>query len=221
MSRGKKESCAYCGQPSDGGRDHVPGKQFFPSPRPKDLVTVPSCSSCNRGFKEDEDLFRSTFWFGPGGGTPAAKSLWKQKLHRAHDKDLGLRRAIAAALAEREVVTPAGLHLGKHMTIKIDWPRMLHVIEKCVRGLYYFEVGAVLDPALSIHSQVLVPATAHVMDSVRSALRDGQRSWPGVFEYKYAVVPEAPESSAWKFMFLDTYSFGALTETTVRQAATA
>ena len=220
VSKGKKTPCAYCGRPSEGGRDHVPGKQFFPSPRPKDLVTVPSCDSCNGEFKPDEDLFRSTFWFGPGGQTPAARALWKQKIDRAHDKDLGLRKAVAQALAVRSVVTPAGLHLGNHMTISIDWPRTLHFIEKCVRGLYYFEVGGVLGEDVEVQSLGIVPVTAHVMGSVEASLKDGTRAWPGVFQYKYAVVTEAPKMSAWKFMFLDTYVFGSLTGDGSEEAAT-
>ena len=119
--------CVYCGKPSNSNRDHVPSKQFFPSPRPSDLVTVPSCISCNERFKQDEDLFRSTFLFGPGGATPAGRALWDQKLRRAYEKDLGFRSAIAAALAERDVATPAGISLGKHMTVEIDGPRTMRV----------------------------------------------------------------------------------------------
>jgi hypothetical protein len=42
-------------------RDHIPPKGIFPTPRSNDLITVPSCASCNRAACESDELFRVAF----------------------------------------------------------------------------------------------------------------------------------------------------------------
>jgi hypothetical protein len=75
VPRDKSEACVCCGEPTDGGRDHVPGKQFFPDPRPSDLITVPACERCNEGFKLDEDCVRGILLFGRAGTSAVGRKL--------------------------------------------------------------------------------------------------------------------------------------------------
>lgn len=49
-----------CGGPADT-RDHVPPKRFFPEPLPPNLVTVPACLQCNRGFSAIDERARAYF----------------------------------------------------------------------------------------------------------------------------------------------------------------
>src|SRR5258708_2493605 len=49
--------CAYCGEWRELTRDHVPSRSLFSKPRPSDLITVPSCFSCNNGVSKDDEYF--------------------------------------------------------------------------------------------------------------------------------------------------------------------
>lgn len=133
--------CVYCFNNPGMTQDHVPPKSFFPRPRPSDLITVPCCQQCNQGAGKDEEFFLATFMFSEAGATPTGEQLWAEKLDRMYQKNLGLRKTIARGLSHKQVWTPTGLYLGRHMTIKVDHPRLERVVEKIVRGLYYYEYG--------------------------------------------------------------------------------
>ena len=53
--------CVYCGleEPDirDRTRDHIPPRNLFPEPRLSDLITVPSCRSCNETASMDDEFF--------------------------------------------------------------------------------------------------------------------------------------------------------------------
>lgn len=49
------ENCYLCGATDDLTNDHVPPKSFFPTPRPKNLITVRCCRNCNQQFGLDDE----------------------------------------------------------------------------------------------------------------------------------------------------------------------
>jgi hypothetical protein len=51
--------CIYCGINEANERDHIPPKSFFPEPRPSNLITVPSCSKCNRDYGKIDEIVRN------------------------------------------------------------------------------------------------------------------------------------------------------------------
>jgi len=146
------EKCIYCGVRNAETRDHVPPRSFFPKPRPSDLITIPSCSKCNQDAGKDEEFFLATFMFGPAGGTDEGKRLWNQKIRRALQKNLGLRRRIAKNLHPVEIFSPHGLFIRKGMGIKLENKRHLRIIRMITRGLYYFEFDEPLSPDADIQS---------------------------------------------------------------------
>ena len=54
----KMQYCIYCGEREATERDHIPPKCFFPEPLPNDLITVPSCSVCNREYGKIDEFIR-------------------------------------------------------------------------------------------------------------------------------------------------------------------
>jgi hypothetical protein len=50
--------CIYCGENRDLTNDHVPPRSFYGMTPPANLITVPSCERCNRGFSVDDDYVR-------------------------------------------------------------------------------------------------------------------------------------------------------------------
>lgn len=118
------KKCIYCRSRKANSRDHVPPKNLFPIPRPANLITVPSCVECNRFFKKDEDYFLALSTFTDAGISTEGKKLWQQKLHRMYVKDVGLRRIIANSFATVELITPAGVYIGRRGAIKPNWDRI-------------------------------------------------------------------------------------------------
>jgi len=51
--------CIYCGVNEGNEKDHIPPKSFFTEPRPSNLITVPSCSMCNRAFGKTDEIVRN------------------------------------------------------------------------------------------------------------------------------------------------------------------
>lgn len=58
-ARNRKGICAYCGQEKKLTTDHVPPKLLFAKPCPANMLTVPACSDCNKGFKNDDEYSRT------------------------------------------------------------------------------------------------------------------------------------------------------------------
>lgn len=83
--------------------------------------------------------------FSRSGVTEAGKKLWKQKLRRMYEKNIGLRRKIASSMRFGDFPTPAGIYLGRAMTVGYDEHRLEAVAKKIVRGLYFHERGVPLD----------------------------------------------------------------------------
>ena len=75
------ELCIYCGKNEANERDHIPPKSFFPEPRPSNLITVPSCSVCNRGYGKIDEIVRNQL-----------TSIDTTEIHKAVVEKLGEKR---------------------------------------------------------------------------------------------------------------------------------
>lgn len=52
------KSCYLCGSPENLTKDHIPPKNLFPTPKPKNLITVWCCKKCNQEFSLIDESFR-------------------------------------------------------------------------------------------------------------------------------------------------------------------
>jgi len=204
--------CVYCHTQEKETDDHVPPKCFFPVPRPSNLITVPSCLKCNQGLGKDEEFFLATFMFSSAGESPAGKQLWAQKIKGAYKKNLGLRHKIVEHLKQADLLTPVGIFLGRKWTIKTDEKRFEKVVNKIVRGLYFFEYGEPLSDDAEIMTLFLnQEEKLKEAAKIASELKIGSRIWKGIFEYKLNRVSESPTGSIWLFRFWDNANFWSLT----------
>lgn len=207
------EVCVYCAKNPGVTDDHVPPKSFFPQPRPSNLITVPACNKCNSGAGKDEDYFLATFMFSEAGITDAGKTLWRQRLHRMFSKNLGLRRKIASGISHRRVATPGGIYLGRRMAIQFDERRFDRVVQKIVRGLYYFEYGETLPADTKVMTLFLsTKARFETFVACAHQLGWGKRQWPGIFEYRCNRAPGVPQGSMWLMRFYGNTHFCAISE---------
>ncbi len=212
--RKKPGYCVQCGGFGPITDDHVPPKLLFPEPKPKpsELIIVPSCSACNNGAGKDEEYFLAVLMFSDAGVSPAGSALWEQRLMRMYRNNLGLRTRIARSFTRLQIVTPAGLLLGHRFALRRDAARFERVINKIVKGLYFFEYKEALAQKVTVESILLnVEQETIVMDQFSHQLRLGSRSWPGIFEYCFNRVADQPEESIWLFSCYGSIRFWALT----------
>lgn len=203
--------CVYCAKKSAETLDHVPPKSFFPQPRPSNLITVPACRECNSSAGKDEDYFLASFMFGDAGNTNAGKMLWRQKLRRMFSKNLGLRRKIGSGISFGHLTTPSGIYLGRRMGLKFDESRFDRVVQKIVRGVYYYEYGQALLTDTEVIT-LFLSTKARFETAVGQAhqLAWGKRQWPGIFEYRCGRVPGASQGSMWLIRFYSNTYFWAI-----------
>jgi hypothetical protein len=119
-----------------------------------------------------------------------------------------------------DIRTQSGLWLGRRIVYDVDLQRLLGVVARCVRGLFFHHTHRML----SLDAEVRILSD----DTLRSQPRDfvdqfietivlplthssfrtiGSR----VFSYTVQTFAEDPNTSAWALIFFERYSFVALT----------
>ena len=141
-------TCIYCGK-SAQEYDHVPPQCLFERPLPGDLVTVPSCTNCNRRFGLDDEYLRDSLALSTieAADPPELKTIhdaMKRSLLRKEFRP-PVRRILEgsrdgwaqhrSAIAERVKMLP------------IDMKRIGSTVERVVHGLHFHETGRVLPPS--------------------------------------------------------------------------
>jgi len=181
----RKRFCVYCSCCLADTRDHAIGKQFFPRPRPSNLLVVPACARCNQMIMTYEDYARALLLFGPGGNSKAGTKIWESGLRRSLLKDHALRRRLAAGY-EHVLVQEASGTVAQRPSIRIDWDVLGPVLQKWAMALHYIETAAPMRPQAAIQVGAFFPEEA---STLIDDCRPGRRSWPGVFEYWYYSNP--------------------------------
>jgi len=209
MAKSNKHICIYCQTEIGTTVDHVPPALLFPEPRPSDLVTVPACNICNSRFQKDEEFFRGLFLYMQPSPTEATNKLWP-KIDRMLTRSPGLHRTISNSIQSTFLVGTDGSLVGKNLILKKNWQRVLVVVNKIIRGLYFFEFGEILPSSTRIICTENRLAHFNLSDLYEQT-NDGKRSWPRIFEYKCSRVKEQNEESIWLLRFYDGHLFVVFT----------
>jgi hypothetical protein len=187
------DHCIYCGRAADDS-DHVPPQKLFPRPRSADLITVPSCRSCNGGAKKDDEYF---IWAitcsanAVGREADAAREQRFQQPVPRHRRTMVDRLRARTALVD--VVTPAGLELGGAPGYRLEVERVHRVLARIVRGLYFHETGTPVSSEMVVSTSFEPPSAAE-RETVRSLLLGHERSVArGAFRYWLGRHPEVRE----------------------------
>ena len=187
------QNCYLCGMELKEkiDRDHVPPKQFYAKNIRKkhnpNLFTLPVHDSCNKAFQKDEDYFVHSI-------APLAQSsysgsaIWKDIKHQ-FGRPEGLR--IGNMISKEFDSRPSGLYLPDGKVIKrFNEERVWRVVWKIVRGLFFKE-----HKIISPEHEELPPEFAVVRDT------PSRGQYPGVFDYKYIVIPELNGFHFWAMLF--------------------
>ena len=141
--RQRSERCAYCGQERQLTHDHIPPRNLFPKPRPSDMLTVPCCEPCRRGWSKDDEYLRVVVLTAenlPGdegvekGRRTVARSLAKPRKEAFAAKVMG-------SFVDVDVKTAGGLYLPSKLGFQFDKSRVSRVLQRIVRGIFYHEFG--------------------------------------------------------------------------------
>jgi len=151
--------------------------------------------------------------FTQAGGSDVGKQLWRQRLDRMYSKNLGVRRRMARTLRRKSFYTPGGLYLGKHFVQEPDFGRWDRIVEKIVRGLYYFEYGSSLLPDTNVETIFISTDERYkvIVEKNINFLNPGKKGWRGIFRYKCSEVSVNPRNSMWGLLFYETLIFWAVT----------
>lgn len=127
-------------------KDHITPKALFPKPRPKTMITVPSCKTCHSGTGLEDTYLRdvlvlredvSAHDVGRKLTATVVKDLKRKERTRSLDK-------IRSGYKQVDLTTPAGIYVGSRPTIDVDSSRLDNETRRIVRGLIFHETQQTL-----------------------------------------------------------------------------
>ncbi len=183
--------CTICAQREATTRDHIPPKSIFPRPLPVDLITVPSCDTCNNEASVHDEQFKVFISF----GIIEPNELTERTL-RTIENNNRLLIKLQEECRELGLVDPEG---NVEMVRVVNWDPEAHdqVIERIVRGLYFHHSGRPIPSDHEVKVQFLRDVPQQIQNEARfqeGSIGDEQ------FKYKYIIDPQTGLST-WVFNF--------------------
>ena len=164
MSDWNDGRCYLCGELGADTVDHVPPKGVMPQgyrDRGENLIAVPAHRDCNSSCQPDDDYFISQVAIPAIMGDEAAKSLHQKTLRGLKRPEArGLLKTLYSEFSHEPVVLPDGTERPDLMFRIPDWDRMLRVIARTAKGLYYHKTREVLPQGWPVVAQTSVPEKA-------------------------------------------------------------
>lgn len=215
--------CAYCGSQNNLERDHVPPKNLFPRPRPRKLISVPSCSKCHSDTSKDDEYFRIKVCLrNDAGDHPEARANWDSIFRSLNMKEAkGLKKSFLSDIRPVQLRTPAGLYVGSGLAYDVDMIRIRRVVERTLRGLYFAESCQPLglsNGVTVLMSEDLKNQQTEVVNKLTQTILNPLAAMApkvigdNVLSYRFQIMEEDPAVSVWGFTFFDRVSFLCLTD---------
>ncbi|WP_425398702.1 HNH endonuclease [Aeoliella sp.] len=217
VKKRSQRTCIYCGASERLSDDHVPPKNLFPKPRPANLITVPSCEECNRGFSKDDEYFRLMVAIREDIADSSQAHKLLPAIHRSlgRSRGKGLLHGLLNSSEEVELVTQSGIFLGTSAKYKPEFERLNRVVERTVKGLLYRHFDAPLPSGYSVrvfNEDGLEATEGAFVDAARQMAAKVVRNpcqsiGDGVFQYWYAKVASKDFCSMWVMTFYERASW--------------
>jgi hypothetical protein len=207
------QACVYCGSTTEITRDHIPPQNLFNKPRPNNLITVPACIECNKGFEVDDEYF----WLTLASRAEAAEnpdalpaSLRAIK-HLSRPEAMKFRSAFLKTLQAVELVTPSGLFLRRGLAYGVSFVRLNRVAARITRGLYCFERNALMALGYVATARALDGFPVDALKALQPFLafaRSAPRHSVGrVFSYNFAPLSDDSNSALVLFTVYEATNF--------------
>lgn len=196
--------CAYCGATAPETDDHIPPKNLFSAPRPSDLLTVPCCKDCQRGWSKDDEYFRLAIMSSSNLAEVPALQPVIDTIFRSlvRPKARGLARLVDSSLVEVEQRTKAGIVVGTAPAFQVQPSRLERVGSRFIRALFFEEFKKPLPPSHMARASIQQFSLDRLWPTIKEVQFAELRSFAAdSFHYTYATVPEDPFSSVWLLDF--------------------
>lgn len=151
------EECAYCGSSDRITRDHIPPKGLFPTPRPSDLITVPACYVCNKGFELDDEYFVTSIGLRDGVRKTREGKQFVGKVMRSLQRPAAAKFAgmIASQIQFADAAAPhLNLPPGTQGFV-MDAIRLRRTAERITKGLLFNQTGKSLPATHELRALLL------------------------------------------------------------------
>jgi hypothetical protein len=214
------KQCVLCRSGGELTSDHIPPKNLFPSPRPSNLITVPSCKRCNDQFSKDDEYFRLMHIMRSDVGSHAAyNELWPT-VYRSLERRRGhgFTNALLESTGFVEIESPAGLILGNLPTYNGDLVLLDRVVSRVAVGLFYHEFGRRLPAdycAVSYSRSGMagnIPGIKHVEAMCAKITASAPKTiGADVFSYWFQRTTDNPNASVWLLLFFNRVPFFCMT----------
>jgi len=208
--------CAYCGK-SASTRDHIPPKSLFPKPRPKNLITVPSCFDFNSQFQKDDDYF----WLNlsirqeNAKNDAACEAASRAIKNLSRPKAAGFQRSFLASLSNVAVHSPGGLYLGDRLAYQIEFARLNRIATRITKGMFCRLRNVPLAKGYVASARAVEGFSESAFSDLKAMLGhvsgESVHKVSSVFSYRSRFLEEDPNFSLWLFTIYDTTSFVGLT----------
>ena len=194
--------CAICGKMPATTLDHIPPKGIFPKPRPR-LITVPACSSCNQESSKYDESFMVYLSLHVGMDSPESKRLWERHAIKTVKHNRRLRNRLVTTMRPVYLRSPGGIITGPQMGSPWDDEAHDRVVERMIRGLYFYHFGEILGERVLCKVQWL----QEIDKAIYEMFEPLQQNAIGNSQvlYRYGRACDEPLGSIWLFQFYNRH----------------
>ena len=202
----KRETCAYCGKKRFATRDHVPPRNIFPEPRSSDLITVPSCEGCRRGWSKDDEYFRNATLLQVSAYNLHTRLVSKMLDSLSRPQSRGLLHKHAEERTGLSVTTKDGIHLPQFSVFEPDLDRLNRVAERIVRGLFFYHKGFPVPTDYRVDTATMQDGIGTAVEDLRENLLAYEPACRravqgGEFAYCLWILDDFEHATAWLAAF--------------------
>ena len=207
--------CIYCASIENPAPDHVPPKSIFPKPRPNDLITVPSCLRCNKGFEKDDEYFKMSLGMRADIEHAPGASALAQQVMRAWDRDEAkdFTAFVHSTLRIRPILDNEGREVGRITGQEIDSQRIGLVVRRIAKGLYFHEYRKPLPSGYRVRGVLYDALDQPFRRRLEIALLGSTPKGiaKGAFMYAWKQASDDPGATMWLMLFYGGGGFVAVT----------
>jgi len=209
-------SCSICGDIKKLTNDHLPPKNIFTKPYPKNLITIKSCFECNNGASTSDEAFKImlALILGGNGDDMRTQPLFDSALKSIkHNRRIG--RNLKKHIRNTYLTSQAGIIIEKGFLVKIDAEvvnQFEEVIKRITKGLYSYHYGHFIGKNTSFIIRLHNQLTPEILDLIN--IFKINRIGTGHFSYGYTCGSEdLTRVSLWLYEFYQKYWVSCSTRT--------
>jgi len=206
----KSKLCALCCSFKAKTKDHIPPKSIFKKPRPTNLITVPSCNACNNEASKNDEYFLHflTTSISPEEHSDI-KYLLQNKTIAAIKRDEAktYRKYFLESFSYENAFSKSGKFLGKVPIRKIEANRVLDVVKRIGKGLYYHIKGKPIP--VNANMEVSMLESDNFLNNLQDSFEffEPIKIGDNIFEYSSIIPYDCNISAGFYLKFYNLISF--------------